>query len=105
MKNTKTVEQLKAEQAVVKVYHARLFTNANNGGRDRVVMSRRDFAKQLNATQQAQLQLDNNGGCTFVEITTPEGQVLKGKYNVPSGRQFNRKLGLTAAIGRALKNR
>jgi hypothetical protein len=41
-----------------------------------------------------------NGGFTVVEITTPDGKTLKGKFNFGK-RRFERKIGVKAALGRA----
>lgn len=44
------------------------------------------------------------GGFTLVEITTPDGTTLKGKFNFGK-RRFERKIGVKAAIGRAFAQR
>jgi hypothetical protein len=46
--------------------------------------------------------VDSYGGWTEVEIVSPEGQVGFGKFNF-TNKPFNRKIGLSAAIGRAFK--
>ena len=43
------------------------------------------------------------GGLTEVEIRTPDGKELKGKAECSRKDTFNRKLGLTIAVNRALK--
>ena len=43
----------------------------------------------------------STGGWTQVEVVTPEGQTLHGKYSFGK-RNFHRKHGVAAAIGRAL---
>lgn len=45
------------------------------------------------------------GGFTTVTVTTPDGKLhATGKFNVPVGKNFNRKLGSRVALERALKN-
>lgn len=47
--------------------------------------------------------VSTHGGFTEVELIDPNGQVYKGKYNF-NKHPFNRKKGLRAALGRALKS-
>ena len=42
------------------------------------------------------------GGFTRIEVTTPEGQLYVGTTRT-SNEQFNRKMAIEAALGRALK--
>lgn len=45
------------------------------------------------------------GGFTTVTVTTPDGKLHStGKFNVPVGKNFNRKLGSRVALERALQN-
>ncbi len=92
----KNVEELRKEGYKVRVYHARKFM----GWWD--LMSKKEF-KSLYPNHTLSLHLDSFGGFTKVEVTCPHGPTFVGKYNIKSGEQFNRKLGLTVAIGRALK--
>ena len=95
-KNRMNVEELRKSGYKVKVYHARKF----KGWWD--LMSKKEFiAGWPNHT--IGLHIDSYGGFTKVEVTCPEGFTSVGKFNTPTGEQFNRKLGLTAALGRALK--
>lgn len=43
------------------------------------------------------------GGFTKVEFTTPEGTNFKGKFNFGRNKHYNKKIGVRAALGRALK--
>lgn len=45
------------------------------------------------------------GGFTKVEVTTPNGETLIGKFNFGKTVQFNHKIAVKAAIGRALKGK
>lgn len=45
------------------------------------------------------------GGFTKVEVTTPDGETLVGKFNFSKSVQFNHKIAVKAAIGRALKGK
>lgn len=42
------------------------------------------------------------GGFTIVKVTTPEGETFTGKFNFSKNRQFNKKIGVAAALGRAM---
>lgn len=44
------------------------------------------------------------GGSTTVEITTPDGKDISGTANCRDDERFDRRLGLTIAIGRALSS-
>lgn len=46
--------------------------------------------------------LSSFGGATLVEITCPDGRQLVGKANCNDKDQFNRKLAVRIALGRAL---
>jgi len=46
----------------------------------------------------------NNGGFTTVEVTMPDGTVLRGKHNFSAHKPFVRRIGVTAALGRAFGN-
>ena len=96
-KETRNVEQLRKAGYKVRVYHGRSYYDMF--GRE-YIMSKREFENQ----EDVLATISSYGGFTSVEITTPDGQTLKGKFNVRSGEQFNRKLGLKAAIGRAFKH-
>ncbi len=95
------VDQLKAEGNRVDVYHARRFCNNTLS----TMMSRKEFTEKCNESPEfSSLELDNRSGYTHIRITTPDGKVGEGKYNVKRGCQFNRKIGIQAAAGRALKS-
>jgi hypothetical protein len=102
----KSVEKLRKSGYKVRVYHIRrinMFIDTIYGY-EAEIMSRREFESAYQHLKFGQC-VDSYGGFTMVEIDTPEGENLKGKFNVPSGHQFNRKLGLRVAIGRAFCNR
>jgi len=48
------------------------------------------------------IAVNSLGGWTEVDIETPYGEIGNGKFNF-NNRPFNRKIGLKAAFGRALK--
>lgn len=107
--STPTVEELRKNGYKVRVYHGRIFINDLY---DSVIMSKREMDEKIITEEHVWnvgYQLSDKGGFTRVEISVPtfeggEWPLLVGKYNVPAGHQFNRKLGLKVAIGRALKN-
>lgn len=47
------------------------------------------------------MAVDNFGGWTEVDITSPDGTIMHGKYSFRN-KQFNRKIGTSAAIGIAM---
>lgn len=47
--------------------------------------------------------LSSFGGATLVEVTCPDGRELVGTANCNDKDQFNRKLAIRIALGRALK--
>jgi len=49
--------------------------------------------------------ISNLGGRTIVQIKTPEGQELEGEAICSKEDNYNKKLGVSIAIGRALKKR
>lgn len=93
-----TVEGLRRLGFKVRVYHARLYFAPEHFAR--VFVSKRE-AEQMNLALSG-YALNSHCGYTKLEITTPDGVELTGKYSF-GNRQFNRKLGLRAAIGRAFK--
>lgn len=44
------------------------------------------------------------GGITKVEITTPEGNNIAGEAKCSSKDNYNKKIGIQIALGRAFKN-
>ena len=107
MKNQVTVKQLKDQNFRVEVYHGRQYVpgektvlDTNNVENNFPVMSRRDMKIKEDKND---FVLSHKGGFTIVELTTPDGKTAKGKFNFGKTCSFNRRIGLTAAIGRALK--
>lgn len=49
--------------------------------------------------------ISNLGGYTVVQIRTPDGQEIEGKAICSNKENYNKKLGVKIAVGRALKNR
>lgn len=45
------------------------------------------------------------GGKTVVEVTTPEGETLVGMARCSRNENFNKRLGVRIALGRAFKNK
>ncbi len=50
------------------------------------------------------IKVDNKGGVTVVNITTPTGQELKGIAYCSKKEQFNKRKGVMMAVGRAFKD-
>src|SRR3990167_2845805 len=103
-----TVENLRKQGYKVRVYHGRCFGDYNEFVDRTFAISKKDV---LTAPYQNKFgisiesdKLSCFGGFTRVELTTPDGNYTSfGKFNF-GNRQFNRKIGLQAAIGRALVN-
>lgn len=98
-----SVEVLRKLGFKVRVYHARRFysTDWNYSGRFEAMMSKREMTAD---PEKQGFMLTCHGGYTRVDITTPDNLELSGKYSF-GNRQFDRKLGLRAAIGRAFTGR
>ena len=96
--NIETVKTIKKGGNKVEVYHGRLF-NTPTGT---VVLNNQE-AKEAIAKGE-QLELNNHGGFTLVEIQLKNGKTFTGKETVKSGNQFNRKLGFHRAVAVALRN-
>ncbi len=98
-----SVETLRRLGFKVRVYHARRFYSQawNFSGRIDEMKSKREMAGD---PEKEAFMLSCHGGYTRVDITTPDNLELSGKYSF-GNRQFNRKLGLRAAIGRAFTGR
>lgn len=94
------MEELRRSGFKVRVYHGRVF-QAHDYMDAQVVTSKREMAAEDNSFHYTLLC---HGGYTSVDVTTPDGVELHGKYSF-GNRQFNRKLGLQAAIGRAFTGR
>jgi len=98
------VEVLRKTGYKVRVYHGRVYNNTLNFPEIvHEIMSKREY-EQYNNVRLGIWELSCKGGFTLVEITTPDGRDLRGKFNVPAGGMFNRKLGVKIATNRALKS-
>lgn len=101
----KTVKQLRDEGCKVVVRHVRLlnksYFNPDFGGEDNL-LTRREFEVLSQGQDKFGQVVQPKGGFTEVKIVTPDGKVYYGKHNYNSKR-FERKIGVKAAIGKALK--
>jgi hypothetical protein len=98
------VESLRKNGYKVRVYHGRIFYNGHHKGckyQLQYIASKKEVMQWEDGRDYI---LSCKGGFTIVEIRTLNGAELKGKYNTPTGKQFDRKLGLKVAINRALIN-
>lgn len=93
------VKELKQQGCRVDVYHGRVFVEKINT-KIKLFMSRNDFEKQSKELKN-NFQLDNRGGFTKVTIVTKDGKTSTGKFNVQSGKQFDRRFGLNTALKEA----
>lgn len=98
-KNEITVEKLRKSGVHVEIYHGRVHLPNNNNAGDSEMMSRRDA--KLTGLDKTHTVFCK-GGFTRVELTSPNGEKVIGKYNF-NNRHFNRLIGLRAALGRAIK--
>lgn len=99
-----TVESLRRDGYKVRVNHKRdYFKEEINPytGDISIVYRRMSDIEAKNSAPDA--QLDSFGGETVVEITTPDNRNLRGVASCNPNDQFNRKLALRIALGRALK--
>ena len=105
------IQELKEDGFQVRVYHGRVFTDTNghiytdeNGTPD--VMNKKEFNDLKlvfdRACEEHGMIISSFGGFTKVTISK-NNKEFTGKYNVPKGKQFNRKLGFQIAFGKALK--
>jgi hypothetical protein len=97
----KSVETLRQTGFKVRVYHARRYWHRDDFSNETFVSKREAGTQNLDFLG---YNLSCHCGYTKVDITTPDGVELSGKYSF-GNRQFNRKLGLRAAIGRAFTGR
>lgn len=81
----KTIYELRKLGHKVRVHHLRFLG-------DSLEQYHKDFMYALKA----------KGGRTQIEITTPYGATVKGVADCSRKENFNRKVGLTIALGRAL---
>jgi hypothetical protein len=104
------VEVLRKTGYKVRVYHGRTYLRCETNERFNTpeiiheYMSKREYEHFNKEVRSVDWELSCKGGFTIVEITTPDGRDLRGKFNVPSGGMFNRKLGVKIATNRALKS-
>lgn len=92
---SKSVETLRRLGFKIRVYHARRYYFDTLT--DIFISKKQAIQQNLEFFGYA---LSCRCGYTKVDITTPDNVELSGKYNF-GNRQFDRKLGLRAAIGRA----
>jgi hypothetical protein len=101
MSRLPSVEQLRKSGYKVRVVHRRRYLDFNG---DDVYFS--NFESQQPDFQEVWMQGPlMTGGYTKVEVTTPEGDDLSGIAECSLRDQFNRKMGLNIALGRALNGR
>lgn len=103
MMNYPNVEILRKSGYKVRVYHGRCWRISSDKSSEVDYMSRREYDEFNHRVANLSYELLCKGGFTIVEITTPDGDDLSGKFNVPKDCSFNRKLGLKIATNRALK--
>jgi len=96
---SKSVETLRKLGFKVRVYHARRYYFDTSTD---LLISKKEAIQQN--LEFFGYSLSCHCGYTKVDITTPDNVELSGKYSF-GNRQFDRKLGLRAAIGRAFTGR
>lgn len=90
-----TVQQLREQGHKVRVVHYRYTAE----GPDEFELIPQRVAKER------RIPISTHGGQTEVYITTPSNQQLVGVARCNMADQFNRKIALKIAIGRALKGK
>lgn len=91
-----TVESLRKQGYKVRVTHSRDYVGADGVFR----LTRKEAEEE---SIEDLCSLDSFGGHTRVEVTTPDQRELVGEATCNINDQFNRKLALRIALGRALK--
>lgn len=95
MKN-ETIQQLRENGYKVRVGHYRFFGAASKKSQP-VLHSRKNPLPETEG-----VNVNPLGGRTEVEITTPDGDNLKGVAECSVKDHYNRKLGIKIAVARAL---
>lgn len=100
-----TVESLRKQGYKVRVTHYRQYYLTGFNPLELCTVDYCDYLSRKEAEEEGlkHSQVLSNGGFTFVEITCPDQTQLVGKVNFSPAKQFNRKLALRIALGRALK--
>lgn len=111
------VEQLRKAGYKVRVCHTRDFWPLSDVDGESI-MTRREYEDLLadgeiycnisifGARPNSYAYGDNvrpTGGFTLVEVTTPNGETLKGKFNFNANRQYDKREGVKIALLRAFK--
>ena len=83
--NELSVAELRKKKYKVEVHHSRVTTERHRFG---------GISEEI----------EPRGGVTHVRITTPDGEELKGVARCSLKDNYNKRLGVKIALGRALKN-
>jgi hypothetical protein len=88
------INQLRDAGYKVRVHHLRKYRSISES------LTRHQFEVQYQSSYAAWIL--PNGGSTVVELTTPDGVEVSGTAVCSEKDQYNRKLGLKIALGRAI---
>lgn len=101
MKIIPTVYDLRLKEFKVKLTHKRVFYkfDSRTGRKQEVLASWHDYKDKF-----PDFHLSALGGATYVEITSPTGDVFSGQSLCSDSERFQRKVGIKKAIAKALKN-
>lgn len=98
-----SVHELRQQGYKVRVGHKRYqYTGIGPAGCSLVFRKDYEVSESVYGMAAIPWQPLPKGGLTVVEITTPEGETLTGVAECSVKDQFNRKIGLNIALGRAL---
>lgn len=108
--NTKTIEAIRQVGGTVRIQHIRRFIKT--GPRTLNLAPKIEVIEEKVTKQNRVSTIEQNlgakispcGGSTIVEVTTPSGEKLKEIARCREYDQFNKRLGVSIALGRIMKS-
>lgn len=105
IRNVPSIENLRERGYLVRVYHGRRFgvefCPLHSGGPyinwNVIVMSKKEMKNNCNYEHSCILC---HGGYTRLDVRTPDGKEYTAKFNFAPTKNFNRKIGIRACLGR-----
>lgn len=107
--NTKTIEAIRQVGGTVRIQHIRRFLKPKPRvlNLDPIVEIIEEKVTKENKVSSIEQKLGAKispcGGVTIVEVTTPDGEKLTEKARCRENDQFNKRLGVSIALGRIIK--
>lgn len=101
IRNVPSIENLRECGYLVRVYHGRRFVvefcSLDSNGWNVIVMSKKEMKNNCNYEHSYILC---HGGYTRLDVRTPDGKEYTAKFNFAPTKNFNRKIGIRACLGR-----